>query len=323
MMPNERSQRLIGAHVSAAGGIDKAVERAAEIGANCLQVFSGSPRVWARSDINLLPLAKFKQKQAELSVAPVFTHSLYLINLASDNPQLVEKSLQVLKYDLQFDSLIGGSGIVVHLGSHQGRGWEEVREDVAKRLVDIFRQTPDDSTFLVENSAGQNGKLCSELKEIRWLFDRVGELAKVGNLKNIEQRLGWCFDTCHGHAAGYLLGDPNKVEDSARSGADAIQVKAGPLTLIEDSKKSVIEEINQYGLWERLRCIHVNDSRDPVGAGRDRHENIGDGLIPPGDLSFFLRLPQVLDLPLIIEVPGLKKDGPDAENIERLEKLTS
>jgi deoxyribonuclease IV len=294
--------RRIGAHVSAAGGLDKAVERAANIGANCLQVFSGSPRVWARADLAKVPVKKFLAQQEALDVRPVFTHSLYLVNVASDNPLLLEKSIKALAYDLKFDALIGGSGVVVHLGSHQGRGWEAVREGVAERLVGLLAKTPDNSTLLIENSAGQNGKLCSDLSEIRWLFDRVGELAVAEGVKvkQVETRLGWCFDTCHSHAAGYRLGDP---------------------ATIEGEEQSAIATIEKLNLWERLRCIHVNDSRDLAGAGRDRHANLGEGMIPHEELKFFLNHPRTQDLPLILEVPGIKKDGPDAENVRRLREL--
>lgn len=294
--------RKIGAHVSASGGLYKAVERANEIGANCAQIFSGSPRVWRRTELSLFDTSKLFSKQKELSVKPIFTHSLYLINLASDKPELLEKSFNALKYDLEFDSLIKGSGIIVHLGSHQGRGWEAVREQVAEQIVNLLKVTPEDSTFLIENSAGQNGKLCSNFEEIRWLIDRVEELGKrkqgVLQESNIS-RLGWCFDTCHAHAAGYYLGKE-------------------PQSLVS---KSAIEEISRLKLWEKLKCIHVNDSRDDFDSGRDRHANLGQGNISTADFEYFFNYEKVLEIPLILEVPGLEGNGPDAHNIEVLKGL--
>ena len=273
--------RYIGAHVSASGGLEKAVERAEAIGCNTLQLFSGSPRVWKRKELAEVSTEKMFSLRGKYNMGPVFTHSLYLVNLASEKPELLEKSLRVLKYDMAFDSKINGSGIVVHLGSHLGRGWEAVREDVAAHISEVLAESPDDATFLIENSAGQKGKLCSDLSEIAWL------LAQISSPK-----LGWCFDTCHAHAAGHRLPDVGK-------------------------------EIGALGLWESLQCIHVNDSRDDLGSGRDRHENLGKGNISEADFKHFLALPELQDIPLILEVPGLDKKGPDAPNVVVLKEYAA
>ncbi len=293
--------RKIGAHVSASGGLFKAVERANEIGANCAQIFSGSPRVWKRKDLSLFNTSKMFAKREELSVNPIFTHSLYLVNLASDKPDLLRKSFDALKYDLEFDAHIQGSGIIVHLGSHTGRGWEAVKEQVAEQIAQLIKATPKESTFLMENSAGQKGKLCSNLEELKWLFERVAELLElpngfgVGNKKST--RLGWCFDTCHAHAAGYSLG----TQMRSLTG------------------KLATEEITKLGLWETLKCIHVNDSRDDFDSGRDRHANLGEGNIPTEDLEYFVNHEEVKKIPLLLEVPGADKKGPDAANIKKLQ----
>lgn len=280
---------LIGAHVSASGGIDKAVERAAALGCTCVQIFSGSPRVWVRGDQAKIDTAKVSSKQSELSIAPIFTHSLYLLNLASDNPDLVAKSVSALKYDLRFDSLLKGGGVVVHLGSHQGRGWAAAREQVAAKIAEVLADTPVDSTFLIENSAGQQGKLCSDLPDIKWLFDTIKS-----------DRLGWCFDTCHGFAAGYSLGAEVGLSTKSQTAQEAI---------------------TELGLWDKLKLVHVNDSRDPFGSGRDRHANLGDGQIPPTDLAYFLTKAVPERVPLVLEVPGLDGEGPDTENVSRLKAI--
>ncbi|MFZ5376755.1 MAG: deoxyribonuclease IV [Patescibacteria group bacterium] len=284
--------RKIGAHLSTNGGIDKAVERAAAIGANCLQVFSGSPRMWLRTSLERIDAQKIWSKQRELSVTPIFTHALYLLNLASDNPDLVKKSLESLKHDLRFDSHIKGSGVVVHLGSHQGRGWAAVKEQLAASILEILSQTPANSRFLIENSAGQNGKIASDLTEIRWLLDEVRRELPA----NSHDRLGWCFDTCHGFAAGYSY-----LEDSGQ--------------------RQISPEIGRLKLWSDLACVHVNDSRDAFDSGRDRHENIGEGNLPLTDLGNFLRLPELATVPFITEAPGFDGNGPDAENIARIRQL--
>ena len=263
--------RYIGAHVSASGGLEKAVERAESIGCNSLQLFSGSPRVWKRKELAEVATDKMFSLRKQYNFGPVFTHSLYLVNLASPKPELIQKSLRVLKYDMAFDSKIDGSGIVVHLGSHLGAGWEAVREQVATNIQEILDDSPEDATFLIENSAGQKGKLCSELTEIKWLFETISS-----------PKLGWCFDTCHAHAAGLSL-------------------------------QTVGDEISELGLLKDLRCVHVNDSRDDFASGRDRHDNLGQGNIAEADFKHFLA-----EIPLILEVPGLEGKGPDAANIEIL-----
>ncbi len=278
-MTSNSPTRPIGAHISAAGGLENAVIGAHQLGANCVQVFSGSPRVWARKPLADVKLDKYYSEREKLSISPVFTHSLYLINLASENPELVMKSEAALRYDLKFDAAIGGSGIVVHLGSHQGRGWEAVREQVASRISAILQDTPAQSTFLIENSAGQNGKLCSDFAEIRWLMDQVQS-----------PRLGWCFDTCHGFAAGHAL-------------------------------DGVVAEMAELQLLESLKCIHVNDSRDPFASGRDRHANLGEGSIPTEQFETLFNDESVSSLPLVLEVPGADKAGPDAQNVARLKVL--
>jgi len=280
--------RKIGGHVSAAGGVDKAVERAHAIAANCVQVFSGSPRVWQRTPIDKINFPLIAQRQTELGVTPIVTHALYLTNLASDNPELCAKSCKALIYDLEFDSLVKGAGVVVHVGSHQGRGWEAVKQNVVTQITHILSNSPDDSRFLIENSAGQQGKIFSDLGEIRWVLDQIKS-----------PRLGWCYDTCHSFAAGHALGK----------------------STVHDSKLSITEEIEKWHLWDELSVIHVNDSRDPFDSGRDRHANLGDGEIPAADLSYFLNFPLVKDKPLILEVPGIEGEGPDAENVSRLKKI--
>ena len=292
-------KRKIGAHVSASGGLDKAMQRASDIGANCVQLFSGSPRVWKRKDLDKFDVKSMFAKQEELGVKPIFTHSLYLANLATDKPDLLRKSFDALMYDLEFDSLIKGSGIIVHIGSHTGRGWDAVKEQVASQIAKLIEQSPKNSTFLIENSAGQKGKLCSDLEEIRWLFDSISKLVSPAIIK----KLGWCFDTCHAHAAGYLLSKPGKNSQ----------------TLIP--QKNAVETITRLNLWSTLKCIHVNDSRDDFDSGRDRHDNLGEGHIPKEDLKYFVNHEEVKNVPLLLEVPGFEKKGPDAKNIEYLRSI--
>lgn len=275
-------QRRIGAHLSTSGGVDKAVERANKIGANALQVFSGSPRMWRRTSLDKIDAKKIWSNQEKYDVTPIFTHALYLVNLASDKPELVEKSINALTHDLKFDAHIKGAGVVVHLGSHQGRGFEAVKDDLVKRMSQVLADTPQESTFIIENSAGQNGKIASDLNEIRWLMDQLKS-----------NRVKWCFDTCHGFAAGKKL-----------SGTE-----------------SVINQMEALDLLADLVCLHVNDSRDTFDSGRDRHANIGEGSIGLETLKEFLNDQRLVKIPMITEVPGADGNGPDKENLDKLWQL--
>lgn len=320
----------IGAHLSTSGGVYKAVQRAGVIGCNCLQVFSGSPRMWRRTPFDKIDVEKLFSEQEKLSVKSIYTHALYLINLASDKDELIQKSLVALKHDLHFDELVKGSGVVVHLGSHQGRGWESCKNQLVEMIVEVLNDTPDNSRLLIENSAGQNGKIASDLSEIRWLIDEVRAKLPEGKRfnSNNESRLGWCFDTCHGFAAGYYMGKNEPVMEGAMdlfandsaSSAKSSAAKKKKAHLFEN-RKSSLEEISNLKLWDDLICIHVNESRDLFASGRDRHDNLGEGTIGLDDLKHFLRDDRVVKIPLLMEVPGFEGKGPDEKNVEILKGL--
>jgi deoxyribonuclease IV len=286
-------QRRVGAHLSIAGGYEHGIERAIAIGADALQLFSGSPRVWQRPPMDKMAIARLTDASTTHDVRPLFVHALYLVNLASDNTEIVQKSKDVLIYEMQFNSAIGGSGLIVHLGSHQGRGWAASRDQLAVLIGDIIDAAGVDSPFLIENSAGQNGKLCSDLREIRWLIDTIDR-----------PQVGWCYDTCHGWAAGYTA---LSADNSAYSTVD----------------KDLFATVDKFHLWKNLQCFHVNGSRDPFGAGRDRHANVGDGLLPTTEIAAVINHPQWQHVPIITEAPGWDGNGPDARNINDIRKLLS
>lgn len=281
-------KKLFGAHVSTAGGLHLAMERAHAIGANCAQIFSGSPRSWQRLPVAKVATEKLFSEREKYGVEEIYIHSLYLTNLATENPELVTKSVKAVAYDLSYASHIKASGVILHVGSHQGRGWESVRDQIAELIKTILAQTPDDSTLLIENSAGQKGKVNSELAEIRWLFDQVNS-----------SRLGWCMDTCHAFSAGYGF------------------------TKSEPGKGLLVDEIEKYNLWSGLKAIHVNGSQGKLGGGLDRHANLGTGELSLEALKTLLTDKRISHLPLLLEVPGLDGTGPDQPNLDILKKLVS
>jgi len=187
--------RRIGAHLSIAGGLDRAVERIVKIGGNCLQIFSSSPRGWIAPLPQEAAVNKFKKLCQENDIDPVFIHAKYLINLGSPRQELVNQSIASLKYDLKVAGLIASRGVIVHLGSHLGRGFSSIQQQLVSAIKDILQDSPEATELIIENSAGQKGKICSQLSEIKLLFQAINN-----------KRLTWCLDTCHAWAAGLFFG---------------------------------------------------------------------------------------------------------------------
>lgn len=277
------SPHLIGAHVSTAGGIFTAPKRAKDIGANAVQIFCSSPQMWSKNKLAKEKTDLYLQEVTKQGILSTTIHAQYLINLASDNPEILEKSKLSLSVDLDACSKIGAVGVVVHIGSHQGRGWEAVKEQLASEIANALEASDEKAVFLIENAAGQNGKVCSDLRQIRWLLDAV----KGGD------RLGWCLDSCHAYNAGYSL-------------------------VPMDGEKFLFGTIDELDLASALRVVHVNDSRDEYLAHKDRHANLYEGNIGKEMMGAFVTHPTLAGLPLILEVPGADKKGPDKENIDRL-----
>lgn len=271
-------QRRIGAHVSMAGGLVAAAQNVMDMGGNALQIFSGSPRSWARKPFDQSKADAFKSFCQEQNFGPTFIHALYLVNLTADREDLTQNSINGITFDLKFASQMEAGGVVVHLGSHLGKGLDAVFDQLIANMKTILDSTPADSTFLIENSAGQEGKLCSQFVDIQRVLKALPTYVQT-------KRLGWCFDTCHGFAAGHDL-------------------------------KTVSQEMKKFELLDSLTVIHLNDSRDPYESGRDRHDNIGEGLMGKQTIQAFLHDAAFKHLPLIMEVPGFEGNGPDAKNIE-------
>lgn len=276
--------RRIGGHVSSSGGINNAVINTLEIGGNAIQIFAGSPRMWARSLYPTKVADDFKKLVAEKDLNPVYIHALYLTNLASDNPEMLAKSIKALEIDMKNSAAIGGAGVVLHIGSHQGRGWDHDREQVISSLKEVLVNTPDDSILLLENSAGQQGKIGS-LPELKDILDAIPN-----------PRLKVCLDTAHAFEAGYNFTTSDGVE-------------------------MWIKEIEVTIGLDKIELFHLNDSKTPLGSGRDNHQNIGDGFIGEAGIKQLINHPKFAHLPLILEVPGMEGMGPDKANIDRVKKL--
>lgn len=278
--------RRLGGHISTSGGIINAVNKTLAIGGNAIQIFAGSPRMWARSLYPTKVAEEFKEAVVKHDLNPVYIHALYLTNLASDNSELVQKSKLALISDLNNCALIDGAGVVLHIGSHQGRGWESSRNQVVSVIRQIFEETSPQANLLLENSAGQKGKIGS-LPELHDLLSTINN-----------PRLKVCLDTAHAFEAGYNLALPAGLN-------------------------IWISEIEKYLSYEKLALLHLNDSKTPLNSGHDMHQNIGDGYIGSEGLKKLINHPKLAHLPLILEVPGLEGDGPDKVNLDRVKALLS
>lgn len=278
--------RRVGAHLSIAGGIYKAVESVVEKGGNALQIFSSSPRMWQGKFPCQKEIDKFNDLVKKHKVSPVVIHAKYLVNLASDKKELVKKSRESILFDFRLAKKIKAMGVVVHLGSHQGRGFEAVKGQLAGEIKSILGQSRSDCMFLIENAAQKKGKIGKRLEEISWLLQAVHS-----------SRLGWCLDTCHGYSAGYFCGfDLGK------------QVQGF----------DIVKSLQKLNLSKQLKCLHVNDSRNLFDSGQVQHANLGEGKMGKAELKAYVNNQLLKHLPLIIETPGFKGEGPDKKNLDIL-----
>jgi deoxyribonuclease-4 len=256
----------IGAHLRTPGGLRTAVQTARDIGAEAAQLFITNPRAW--SGPRLETAQAFGAEWRDAGIGPLFVHAPYLVNIASPNPEFLQKSLNLCVQSIRACGVLEAGGFVVHAGA--GGPGEPARavERAAAILVAILAETPDETRLLVELMAGTSGAVASTIVEAVRLFDAVGD-----------ERLGLVLDTCHLFAAGYALDDPQGVD-------------------------ACFDELRTAGLADRLRLIHANDAEHGVGSHRDRHARIGEGSIGLAGFEAILRRPELADLSLVLETPA-------------------
>ena len=284
----------IGAHVRGGGKLVPSLEAGVEIGATSVQIFTQSPRMWKPSQYAPGVLAAYRDAQAtHPTIKNTFCHATYLINLASPDRELYERSVACLISNLSVGRGMASSGVVLHVGSHMGAGFESVIKQIAEafeRALDTADAAPEgvaDCPILIENAAGTGGTVGRSLDEIQALIDATGK----------DERLGICIDTQHLWASG--------IDYSTIAGT-----------------KALVKDIDARIGIERLRCFHLNDSKIELGGNRDRHANIDEGTIGAKGLSPLVGHPQIRDLPLLLEVPG-SGDGPRAQDVAKARKVVT
>jgi deoxyribonuclease IV len=274
---------LFGAHCS--GGIKKAIERAREIEADAVQLFVQSPRAWRFPDHDPADLAAFCDRRDEAGLGAVLVHSLYLVNLASPNDDFYGKSVETMRRTMETACAIRADGVVLHVGSHQGAGLHAGMERVAPALEQVLERSSDTTWLLMENTAGAGGTIGRSVDELEAIFERLER----------HPRLGICLDSCHLYASGLDVTDRDELD-------------------------RLLEEIDSTFGLERIRALHVNDSKAPLGSNRDRHDNILEGLMGE-KLGVFLAHPALQGLPAVLEVPGADGHGPGTDDVRKLREL--
>ena len=275
----------IGAHVSTAGGIRKAVGRAVEIGCETIQIFGSSPQGWAFKPVSGDEIETFRQEVSEADIGPVFLHAIYLINLGTPKEDVLEKGIQSLINYMGLAASIGAAGVIFHPGSHGGQGYEAIFPQIVSSIQRVLEHSPEGPSLLLENMAGMGQHIGAK-------FSDIGRILKAVD----SPRLRVCLDTQHTFAAGYDMTTRQSIE-------------------------AMISEFDQDVGVANLLAVHANDSKRPCGAGVDRHDNIGEGFIGEDGFEAIMGNSAFQQVPFLLEVPGFEGKGPDRQNIDILKNL--
>jgi deoxyribonuclease-4 len=271
---------LVGAHVSPAGGLHRAIERGTERGCRAIQIFNQSPRAWRPTAYGEEDFAAFREAMAASEIDAVMIHAVYLLNCASDDPEIAQKSLTSLIHSLRIGDAIGADAVVLHPGSALKGAVAPALERAGRVIAQALAET-DRCPLHLENTAGAGGTLGRSFEELAGVVQAAGG----------HERLGLCLDSCHLLASGFEV----------RHAADLSEV---------------IDRCVEVVGSERLGSLHFNDSQTPLGSNRDRHANVGEGELGEDGCAVFLSEPRFADLPCVLETPGENRSGPSREQVE-------
>jgi deoxyribonuclease IV len=274
---------VFGAHCS--GGVKGALGHAEQIGADAVQLFAQSPRTWHFPEHAEEDLARFRVRRAEAGIGAVLVHALYLCNLATPDDVVFDKSVETMRATVDTACAIGADGVVVHVGSHLGTGFDAGLERCVPALREVLEHCSDTTWLLLENSAGAGGTIGRSIEELAALVDALDR----------HERLGICLDSCHLYVSGVDVGGPKQMT-------------------------ATMKEVDERIGVDRLRALHVNDAAAPLGSNRDRHANVLEGELGER-LGAFLAHKEVQRLPAVMETPGPDDHGPDAAEVQKLRDL--
>ncbi len=277
----------IGAHISSAGGHHLVFERARAIGAEAVQLFISAPQQWKSPACTDEQVGAFNTARTAAGL-PAFFHGVYLMNFGSPDEAMLERSKTSLKSYMHFAGCMGVTGTIFHVGSHLGAGLSDgLTTRIGAMLREVLDDEPDNPSLLIlENNAGQGNCLGAKFHELGGLIRAMDS----------HPRAAVCIDTCHAYAIGYDLATP----DGCATAMAEFEAEIG---------------------FGRLAAVHANDTKQPMGSFRDRHENIGAGHIGLEGFRTLMAHPAFAEVPFLLEVPGFDGNGPDAKNIRRLKAI--
>jgi len=278
----------IGIHTSIASSLEKAALKAAELGANTFQIFSASPRMWRASMPRHEEILALQRAREQLDLRPLVIHVNYLINLASLDSVLREKSIASFRGELERAEAIGAEYLVTHPGNYRGQPLDQALAAFVLGMAEAADGgIAPHVTVLLENTVGNGAQIGSRLEELR----TIRELAS----RETHLKTGYCLDTCHLLAASFDVASEAGLQ------------------------KAVAEADRVLGI-ENVKVIHANDSKTPLGSHMDRHANIGEGYIGAAGFRRILAHPELRDKPFILETPN-ENDGDDRRDVEKLKSL--
>jgi len=264
--------------------VKKALDNAVGMGAEAVQLFAQSPRTWRFPEHDPADLEAFRSKR-EAAGLPALVHALYLVNLAAPDDAIYSKSVDTMRSTVDAACAIEADAVIFHIGSHLGAGFETGLARVVPALEQVLDRCNERTWVLMENSAGAGGTMGRSIDELVAIFEALGR----------HERLGVCLDSCHLFVSGVDITDA-------------------------PTWNALLEDLDARIGLDRLRALHANDAKAPLGSNRDRHDNIGEGLIGEG-LGVFLAHPRLQGLPVVLEVPGADGKGPNADEIRKLREL--
>jgi deoxyribonuclease-4 len=276
---------LIGAHISTAGGLVSAHARGVERGCEAIQVFNQSPRMWRPTSWGDDDVAAFRELMEGGPIRSVVIHAVYLINCATKDPDIRAKSIASLTHALRMGDAIGADGVVLHPGSTLG----EPHGEAVARAGEAFTEAMNESEscpLLLEDTAGGGKTLGRDFDELAALVEAAGT----------DERIGLCLDSCHMLASGFDITTADKLA-------------------------AVIDECVEKIGMDRVRCLHVNDSRTALGSNSDRHAPPGDGQLGAEGCAAFLSEPRFEGLPALFEGPGVEGKAPGVPDVEKMKAL--
>ena len=276
---------LIGAHVSTAGGLASAVTRGVDRDCEAIQIFNQSLRAWRPTRYSDDDTAAFRDAFAASPLRSIVIHAIYLINGASTEPGTKRKSAASLLAALRLGDAIGADGVVLHAGARKGRPHDASMRRAAKAIAAALAAS-ERCPLLLENTAGTQGPLGKNFDELAELIDLAGD----------DRRLGVCVDCCHLFASGFEIRDPRALT-------------------------AVVDELDAKVVLDRLRVLHVNDSKIPLGGNRDQHAYVGEGELGRRGIATFLSEPRFEGLPALLETPGPDGHGPDRAEVKLAKRL--